>query len=325
MRDLTPDQAGALCFDPTLYQAPRLHLRRAAEQEGQVIAVDGLLVVPRWIHPTYDALAECAEHGHDVACLRGARIAALIRSHQRPERTGPRRQQFRRHDDSQACLDLARSLILAKTAGQVAVLRQAARRREDTDLGERADRCSHHRHGLAKAPTLDHLRGREGIIARSYFGGWPRLLDLPSFQRIPRRALNPINHLLDLCYSRLCLQVTLALLDADLDVALGALHAPDGHRPTLALDLMEPLRPLIADRFVLANYRRALDQQWFLQDGSRWTLTSAGRRGLRERWIGWMHGSAHRPGQISAVQATIATYQAWLQFQDTLPWPSWAG
>jgi CRISPR-associated protein Cas1 len=258
MRDLTPATAGALCFDPNLAQRPRLRLRSRHDSEGPVVEAGRLLACPRWIQPTFDALAECAEHGCDVAMLRGNRIAALVRGQGRVPDLALRRAQFRRHGDTAACRDLARSLVDAKLREQQRVMRRLAERPGLHDLGERADRIARERVGLGRF-DLDGLRGREGLAARSYFGGWPQALGLPDFQRIPRRAANPINLLLDICYSRLCLAVTLALLDYGCDLGLGTLHVDDDRRPTLALDLMEPLRPIIADRFVLGAYRDALD------------------------------------------------------------------
>jgi len=325
MRDLTPERPASLCFDPTLAEAPRLRLRSSANPDGTPVLVPGRLIAcPRWIQPTYDALAEGAEHGRDLAILRGNRITAVVRSQQGSDPTR-RRLQHRRHDDHLATLALARALILAKTAGQVAVLRRHARQRPDPHLAERADACAKDRHGLAGFTTLEALRGREGIIARSYFGGWPRLLGLPSFQRIPRRALNPINHLLDLAYSRLCQAVTLHLLDQGLDLALGTLHSPDDRRPTLALDLMEPLRPPIADRFVIACHQDALNGGWLQEEQGRWHLTSTGRQRFRDRWERWMHGGSRRDGQLHLVADCLHIYGRWLDNSDDLSFPTYAG
>lgn len=326
MRDLSTELPASLCFDPTAPGSPRLRLRRQSDPAGDIVTAEGLVVCPKWIHPTYDALAECVEHGHDIVCLRGNRISALIHAQQREAGTQLRRQQFRRHANEADCMILAKSLVMAKTAGQLALIRRAARQRQDQVLDQRADRLERDRLTIPGAKTLDALRGSEGIVARMYFGGWPHLLKLSSFQRIPRRALNPINHLLDLCYSRLCLAVTLALLDHGFDLALGTLHSEDQRRPTLALDLMEPLRALIADRFVINVYRDALDGGWFIQEENRWGLTAVGRGRWRHRWDTWFYGGPRRSGQCLAVQDTVATYQAWIQgSKGSLRWPTLKG
>jgi CRISPR-associated endonuclease Cas1 len=343
MRDLTTESPASLCFDPALPLLPgtlRLFLQRREKATSETTDSDkeistdnhleiadhqtfaGLIVCPRWIQPTYDAIAECTEHGHDLACLRGNRVSALIHAQNRVTNTALRQRQFRRHADEAACMELANSLVWAKTAGQLALLRRAAHRRSDAELDQRADRLARDRLTIPGAKTIEALRGSEGIIARTYFGGWPRILELPSFQRIPRRALNPINHLLDLCYSRLCLAVTLALIDAGVDVALGTLHAEDDRRPTLALDLMEPLRSLIADRFVFNVYRDALNGDWLHHEGNRWSLTSSGRRRWMKRWNTWYFGGRRRAGQKHAVDETIAIYLAWIDGKGDLRWPT---
>jgi len=325
MRDLTNESPGALCFNPALTTTPQLEIRRKkttenADDRQSISSFSGLVICPRWIQPTFDAVAECVEHEHDIACLRGNKIGALIRSTLSHQRTASKREQFRRHNDDAACFALAKQLVWAKTAGQYAIMRRYAQRRNDPALTERAERIKRDRLTINRAKNLNELRGSEGIIARTYFGGWPRLLSLPDFQRVPRRALNPINHLLDLCYSRLCLQVTTHVLDAQLDLGLGTLHSDDDRRPTLALDLMEPLRPLIADRFVINVYRDALDGEWFTQTQQRWHLTPTGRARWRQRWQTWYYGGKKRLGQNRQTAHVISTYQDWIANQSPLNW-----
>jgi CRISPR-associated protein Cas1 len=138
------------------------------------------------------------------------------------------------------------------------------------------------------------------------------MLDLPDFQRVPRRALNPINHLLDLCYSRLCLIVTLELLARHLDLGLGTLHVDDDRRPTLALDLMETLRAPVADRFVIGCYRDAISGQWLASEHGRWTLTPNGRRRWLTRWHTWIYGGKRRAGQMQLILTSLDSYCAWI-------------
>lgn len=311
--DVSYLKAGALCYDPDASQSPRLRWRSQTNQDGVAVRpANCLLACPRWVHPTFDALAECAEHGVDVAVLRGNRIAALVRSAYRPPAVATRRKQYSRHEDAAAVWALARALVDAKARSQRNMLRKAAFRRNDSRLHEYADRLHAEWHALPLSGTLDSLRGWEGRIARSYFAAWPHWLGRHHFQRIPRRAHDPINLLLDICYSRLCQAITLHLLDAGFDIALGALHAEDPYRPTLALDLMEPLRPLAVDRFVLTNAHRALHQHWCVERGGRWHVTPTGQRQLRDRWITWWYGTSRRMGMLSSVKRVILYYTAWV-------------
>lgn len=311
--DLSFLKAGALCYDPESPRSPRLRWRSQADQNGVAILPAGRLIAcPRWVHPTFDALAECAEHGVDVAVLRGNRIAALVRSAYRPSAVAIRRKQYARHDDASAVWSLARALVEAKARSQRNVLRKAAIRRDDGCLHEYADRVHAEWHALPLSGSLETLRGWEGRIARSYFAAWPHWLGRHQFQRIPRRAHDPINLLLDICYSRLCQAVTLHLLDSGFDIALGTLHAEDPYRPTLALDLMEPLRPLVVDRFVLTNAHRALEQHWCEERDGRWHVTPVGQRQLRERWISWWYGTSRRTGMLGLVKRVILYYTAWI-------------
>ncbi|MDW8324676.1 MAG: CRISPR-associated endonuclease Cas1 [Burkholderiales bacterium] len=324
MLDLTAYKAGALCYDPVQPRSPRLRWRSHDDPEGRVLPDPGSLVAcPRWIHPTFDALAECVEHGVDLAILRGNRITALVRAQYRASTVSVRRQQYARHDDSAAAWALAYSLVEAKARNQRNLLYRAAQRRHDARLHAWAARVHAEWRSLPMHRTLERLRGGEGHLARTYFAAWPHWLRRPQFQRIARRAHDPVNLLLDICYSRLCQAVTLELLAAGYDIALGTLHAEDPFRPTLALDLMEPLRPLVVDRFVLAIVPRVQESSWFQCSDGRWQMTAVGHAALRTRWLRWWHGTARKPGVGSTAAAVVATYRSWVETGSTdLTWPT---
>lgn len=321
MRDLACHCSGALCFDPTLSDRPRLRLRSQREPDGCVIGdVGRVIVCPRWIQPTFDAVAECAEHGVDIAIVLGSRITALVRSQMRDGMIERRRRQYRRHADADAVLALVRSLIATKTLGQYNLLRRAAHR-SDSRLAMYADRIAADRSGLIRHGTIVSLRGLEGHIARMYFAAWPIWTGLPGFRRIPHRRHDPINVLLDIGYSRLCQAVTLALLDAGCDIAVGSLHEEDDRRPVLALDVMEPLRPLVVDRFVLRVAARA-QQGWLEHSPEGWRLSSHGAAAFQSRWQSWWFGSVRRPGQEEHVKQAVRTYVRWLDGEQDLHWPT---
>lgn len=161
---------------------------------------------------------------------------------------------------SEASLDIAKNCILGKIYNGRWVLERATR-----DHAMQVDTAS-----LKKASTIlketmarvvlaenkDQLRGEEGEAARIYFGVFDELIlqqknDFYFLGRSRRPPLNKVNALLSFCYSLLTSSVASALETVGLDPYVGMMHADRPGRASLALDLMEELRPAIADRFVL--------------------------------------------------------------------------
>jgi len=108
---------------------------------------------------------------------------------------------------------------------------------------------------------LDQLRGVEGSAAECYFGAFDHLIlqnkDFFFFHgRTRRPPLDPVNALLSFAYVLLAKEAASALESVGLDPYVGFLHRGRPGRASLALDLMEELRPAIADRFVLTLINR---------------------------------------------------------------------
>lgn len=125
---------------------------------------------------------------------------------------------------------------------------------------------------LMAARTSAELRSVEGHAAKTYWSAWQRLpiqlaaKDLRrcpdhwrrfasrtsplSKSRSPRQAVNPANAVLNYLYALLEAETRLAILAVGLDPQMGLLHSDHATRDSLALDLMEPVRPLV-DAFAL--------------------------------------------------------------------------
>jgi len=109
--------------------------------------------------------------------------------------------------------------------------------------------------------TVDSLRGVEGDCARAYFGVFDHLIlvnknDFTFRGRSRRPPLDRVNALLSFAYTLLVHDLTAALESVGLDPCVGFLHVDRPGRPGLALDLMEELRPILADRLVLSLINR---------------------------------------------------------------------
>ncbi|CAG1771180.1 partial CRISPR-associated exonuclease Cas4/endonuclease Cas1 fusion, partial [uncultured bacterium] len=103
--------------------------------------------------------------------------------------------------------------------------------------------------------------------------------DLEGRNRRPPK--DPVNALLSFCYSLLSKDVALAVVVAGLDPLIGFLHRPRYGRPALALDLMEEMRPLVADSTVVTALNTgAIVMDDFVRTPVGCTLTPGGRKKL---------------------------------------------
>ena len=226
-----------------------------------------------------------------------------------------RRRQHARYRDPAWRLDFVRHVVDAKAMAQIQVLGRIHRERSEPAhapvLAQVLRDLDKARNGLGFHRSIEALRGAEGHMALRYFSALAILAGQDDFHRLPRLASDPFNLLLDIAYSRVAQAMSLALIERGVDLGLGALHADGDGRPTTALDLMEPLRPLMADRWVLSMWRHPNRENWFIQepDSPRWTLSPAGRTAIRTRWARWQFGSALVVGQMRRITTIVDWWQ----------------
>lgn len=151
-------------------------------------------------------------------------------------------------------LRFARPAIAAKIANQRHVLRRLAARSRGMDECAptlRRLKLLHARAGAA--PPLAELRGIEGAASAEYFAALAPFFpeETPFLGRSRRPPRDAGNALLSFTYAILLSEVESTVRVRGLDPALGFLHATVPGRPSLALDLLEPLRPS-ADAFALS-------------------------------------------------------------------------
>lgn len=206
-----------------------------------------------------------------------------------------RREQYRRADDEQASLAVARPIVAAKIANTRTVLLRAARDHpavdpspgsaRPTDPAATAARMSDDARLAMNATSLDQLRGIEGESSACYFRAFDGLIRAGGttfrFEKRSRRPpLNPTNALLSFLYTLLAHDCRSACEAAGLDAAVGFLHRDRPGRPSLALDLMESLRPVLADRLTLSliNRQQLKAASFDVQASGAVHLTEAARR-----------------------------------------------
>jgi CRISP-associated protein Cas1 len=198
-----------------------------------------------------------------------------------------RRAQVRAFDQPARCLELARALISAKIINQRVLLQRnhsapTEMIMEDLLIQAEAARA---------AASLDIMRGHEGQAAAIYFDQFPGMFktsvaaEFDANGRQRRPPPDPINAVLSFGYTMLAHECISALRLARLEPTLGAFHTCRPGRPALALDLMEPFRPLIADSVAVSAFNRGeLTEGHFLRTAAGCAMTDSGRRAFFGAW-----------------------------------------
>jgi len=243
-------------------------------------------------------LAACAEAGITVSHLDpNGRFLARVEG----PRTGNvllRRAQFRAADDAGRAVPIVRGIVAAKAANQRTVIRRALRDHGRDMLADgRAvlEAAEHRLTDVARrtlvAAEVGLLRGLEGEAAQVYFGCFNHLLrtDDPAFifnGRSRRPPLDRVNALLSFLYAMLGHDCRSALEAHGLDPQVGFLHTDRPGRASLALDLMEELRPVLADRLVLSliNRRQLAPDDFTVEDAGGVRLTDDARKRVLVAW-----------------------------------------
>lgn len=210
------------------------------------------------------AMSLCAENGVGLSFFtENGRFLARVQ--------GPvsgnvllRRTQYRRADDAALGAGIARSVVIGKIANCRSVLMRGARERPENGSGElqaAAARLQFLLGEVERAPDLESVRGYEGEAAHTYFAVFDNLITTAKHDfyfrgRNRRPPLDNMNALLSFLYTLLTHDVAGALEGVGLDPAVGYLHCDRPGRPSLALDLVEELRPVLADRLALSLVNR---------------------------------------------------------------------
>lgn len=207
-----------------------------------------------------------------------------------------RRAQYRASEQPD---EIVRSIVTGKISNQRVVL-QRALRDHGTEMSPEnrtaveavVDRLERILRRVAfMNESADVMRGVEGEAANGYFAVFDNLLRSPDPEirfngRSRRPPRDPVNALLSFLYTLLTHDCRSAAECVGLDPAVGFLHRDRPGRPSLALDLMEELRPVLADRLALSliNRRQLRSSDFETRDGGAVLLSEAGRKTVLTAW-----------------------------------------
>ena len=243
-------------------------------------------------------MAACAEAGVALSFLTpNGKFLARVEG----PRTGNvllRRAQYRIADDPARAVPIVRGIVAAKAANQRTCLRRALR-----DHGGKMDdaartaveaselRLGHIARRVVASDDIAVLRGHEGDAAVAYFSAFDAMIqgDRATFRfngRSRRPPLDRVNALLSFLYAMLGHDCRSALESVGLDPQVGVLHADRPGRAGLALDLMEEMRPVLADRLALTlvNRGQLKANDFFTDEGGGVSLTEDGRKAVLVAW-----------------------------------------
>ncbi|HZJ78560.1 MAG TPA: type I-C CRISPR-associated endonuclease Cas1c [Clostridia bacterium] len=247
-------------------------------------------------------MGACAKRNIDISFLsRSGRFLARVVGESRGNVT-LRKEQYRVSDSENQSCAIARNFIAGKIYNSKWVIERATRdhgmcldvshlKNVSSVLSTRIDDSRH-------CEDLEQLRGIEGNVASSYFGEFDKLIlqqkeDFYFISRNKRPPMDNVNALLSFAYTLLAGDCASALETVGLDAYVGFLHRDRPGRASLALDLMEELRSVVADRFVLSLInKRVINGKGFtkrengaviMDDETRKTVLNAWQERKREQ------------------------------------------
>ncbi|MDY2725938.1 MAG: type I-C CRISPR-associated endonuclease Cas1c [Anaerostipes faecalis] len=206
-----------------------------------------------------------------------------------------RKQQYRFSDNEKQSVMIARNMIIGKIYNSKWVLERSTRdhplqvdvekiKRVTTNLNE-------HLKKLINVDSLEEVRGIEGNAASQYFSVIDYLIlknkeDFFLIDRNRRPPLDNVNAMLSFIYTLLANECAAALSSVGLDPYVGFLHRDRPGRVSLALDLMEELRSVFADRFVLSliNKKIVKAADFIKKENNAVLMTDEGRKKILNAW-----------------------------------------
>lgn len=206
-----------------------------------------------------------------------------------------RKEQYRVSDDPKKSCKVARCMVFGKTYNSRWVLERAVRdhrMRVDAEGMKTASQLlAQSLEAILDQTDLDALRGIEGQNSAVYFSRFDDLIlnqkeDFHYDGRSRRPPMDRVNALLSFVYTLLGNDCAAALEAVGLDAYVGFLHRDRPGRISLALDLMEELRAVMADRLVLTliNTRVVRREHFMRQESGAVLLNDNGRKAVLSAW-----------------------------------------
>lgn len=203
-----------------------------------------------------------------------------------------RKKQYILSEDEDVALHLAKLFITGKIFNTRSILQRYIR---DNGANEEVEKVikqmDWQKKGIIKAENMDILRGEEGNAANTYFEVFNHLIlhqkeDFTFNGRNRRPPKDEVNAMLSFVYTLIANDVAAALESVGLDPYVGFMHTLRPGRTSLALDMMEELRPYLGDRLVLSmiNRKQVTKKDFIRQSDESFVMTDDCRKELLTTW-----------------------------------------
>ena len=226
-----------------------------------------------------------------------------------------REAQYRFAFDEGRSLAFSRDLVVAKVRNSRTLLRRNWR--DDREVGDKSETLERLRRMIQRVPFAEssqQLLGMEGEAAATYFAHFENMLapnadeGVAAFSfstRNRRPPTDPVNAMLSLAYALLTRTFVTAISATGLDPYMGLYHRPRHGRPALALDVMEPFRPIVADSCVIQVINNGEVRPGdFVFNGPSCALRPGGRKAFMAAFERRMVRWSRKIGQVAKVYST---------------------
>ena len=261
----------------------------------------------------------CAQRNIELSFMSGnGRFLARVTGEVKGNVT-LRKQQYRVSDDREKSIKIARNFILGKVYNSRWVLERAGR-----DYAMRLDAELIKKKSLYLAQSMKKIRmcenseellGLEGEAASVYFSVFDELIlqqkkDFYFHGRNKRPPLDNVNAMLSFAYSLLASMCGSALESVGLDPYVGFFHTDRPGRMSLALDLMEEFRSIMADRFVLTliNKRIMKSDHFMKKENGAVIMSDEGRKLFISAWQSKKQETITHPFLNEKIEWGMAPY-----------------
>lgn len=240
-------------------------------------------------------MGACAQRNIDLTFMSGhgrflARVTGEVKGN-----VILRKQQYRVSESKEERLKIAKNFVLGKLYNSRWVLERAVRdypmRLDCERIKTQSRRIAESMKTVRQCEDAAALLGVEGEAATLYFSVFNQLIlqqqeEFAFFGRNRRPPLDYVNALLSFSYSLLAGMCASALEGVGLDSYVGFYHTDRPGRISLALDLMEELRSVMADRFVLTliNRKMVTKNDFIKKENGAVILTDTGRKTVLSAW-----------------------------------------
>ena len=230
-----------------------------------------------------------------------------------------REQQYKSSCDEKVSFSIAQNCIIGKVFNARWVLERAVRDHSlqiDVDrVKDASEKLKNSLEYIRNCKSKEQLRGYEGEAASIYFSVFNELIlqqktDFVFGGRSKRPPMDNVNAMLSFVYTLLTNQIASALECVGLDPYVGYLHTERPGRVSLALDLIEELRAVLADRFVLSliNKKIVSKKNFKIKENGAVLMNDELRKKLLTEWQNKKKESLTHPYLKEKIQWGMVPY-----------------